>query len=157
MAVICFRDWMLRTWFTVIKNSETASRTSTKRRSTVALRGAWDRPTMKVMSVASNDLMKNETERTLARLLPEIRIEADVSVHVKKDEENVRDVIHQESAEADLVLLGLATPPPGRERAYAERLVELASGLRSFFFVKNNSLFIGDLLSADTSKDDAPL
>jgi amino acid transporter len=114
----------------------------------------WRNARIKVMSMASNELMKKETERTLARLLPEIRIDADVEVHVKKDDENVRDVIHQESADADLVLLGLATPAAGRERAYAERLVELAAGLRSFFFVKNNSLFIGDLLSPEASQDD---
>ena len=71
----------------------------------------------------------------------------DIEVRVKAPDESVRDVIHRESANADLVLLGLATPESGRERDYAERLTELAAGLRGFFFVKNNSLFIGDLVS----------
>jgi hypothetical protein len=99
--------------------------------------------------VASNDLMKIETERTLARLMPAIRIQASVEVRVKGAEESVRDVIHAESAEADVVLLGLATPRPGEELEYARRLFDLAGGLRGFFFVKNNSLFMGDLVSED--------
>jgi amino acid transporter len=109
----------------------------------------WRNARIRVLSVASNDLMKAETERNLARLLPEIRIQADVEVRVKAPDESVRDVIHAVSAEAELVLLGLATPEPGEEVQYAERLFELAEGLRSFFFVKNNSLFIGDLVSAE--------
>jgi hypothetical protein len=107
----------------------------------------WRNARIRVMSVASNELMKGETERTLARLLPDIRIEADVDVRVKGSDESVRDVIHEVSADADLVLLGLATPVAGQERVYAERLTELANGLKGFFFVKNNSLFIGDLVS----------
>ena len=61
----------------------------------------------------------------------------------------MRDVIHSVSGEAEVVLLGLATPEPGQEMQYAERLLELSEGLRGFYFVKNNSLFIGDLVSAD--------
>jgi amino acid transporter len=109
----------------------------------------WRDARIRVLSVASNALMKSETERALARLLPEIRIRADVEVRVRAADESVRDVIHAESADADLVLLGLATPTPGEEAEYAERLFELAEGLRGFFFVRNNSLFIGDLVSAE--------
>jgi hypothetical protein len=58
-------------------------------------------------------------------------------------------VIHAESGDADLVLLGLATPDVGAEEEYAERLREIAEGLESFFFVRNATLFIGSLVSAD--------
>jgi hypothetical protein len=109
----------------------------------------WRDARIRVLSVASNELMKVETELSLARLIPEIRIQADVEVRVKSPDESVRDVIHAESAEADVVLLGMATPKPGEELEYAERLFDLAEGLRGFFFVKNNSLFIGDLVSAE--------
>ncbi|MGH0038551.1 MAG: Na-K-Cl cotransporter [Myxococcota bacterium] len=109
----------------------------------------WRNARIRVLSVASNELMKVETERTLAALIPEIRIQAEVEVRVKAPDESVRDVIHGESANADVVLLGLATPARGEELEYAERLFELAEGLRGFFFVRNNSLFIGDLVSAE--------
>jgi potassium/chloride transporter 4/5/6 len=110
---------------------------------------AWRDARIRVLSLASNDLMRAETERQLGRLMPEIRIRGEVDVIVKPPDVSVKDVIHTESADADLVLLGLATPEPDAEAAYARRLCELAEGLESFLFVKNNSVFIGDLVSAE--------
>ena len=112
----------------------------------------WRDARIRVLSVASNELMKASTERQLARLIPLIRIEAEVEVIVKPPEESVRAVIHAESAEADLVLLGLASPTPGEEAAYAARLADLVEALPNFFLVKNNSLFIGDLVSPETER-----
>ena len=109
----------------------------------------WRNARIRVLSMASNELMKAETERMLEQLIPEIRIDAEVHVFVKPPEESVAQVIHAESGEADLVLLGLATPRPGEEDAYAKRISELASGLRGFFFVKNNTLFMGNLISTE--------
>ncbi len=59
------------------------------------------------------------------------------------------------SAEADLVLLGLACPEKGKESEYAERLVELTEGLASCFLVHNGSLFIGELVTP-TAEDESP-
>jgi len=97
--------------------------------------------------------MKESTENILAHLLPELRIEADVDVLVKPPETSIRELIQAESREADAVLLGLATPEEGQEAAYAERLAELAEGLPTFFFVKNSSLFVGGLVSAEGTTD----
>jgi potassium/chloride transporter 4/5/6 len=112
----------------------------------------WRDARIRVLSVASNELMKAETERTLAQLIPEIRIRADVEVVLRGAGESVKEVIHAESAEADLVLLGLATPPEGEEEAYAQRLIDLAEGLPALFFVKNSSLFIGDLVTGEEER-----
>jgi len=109
----------------------------------------WRDARIRIRSIASNDLMKAETERTLALLMPELRIEAEVEVFVKPPDAKVNQVIRSESATADVVLMGLAQPRTGEEHSYASKLVALADGLRSFFFVKNNSLFIGDLISTD--------
>jgi amino acid transporter len=117
----------------------------------------WRDTRIRVLSVASNELMRRETERTLARLLPEIRIDAEVEVRMRTGDESVRDVIHEVSGEADLVLLGLATPEAGGEREYAERITDLAAGLRGFFFVKNGSLFVGDLVSPAETRPEAPV
>jgi len=57
--------------------------------------------------------------------------------------------MHRESAEADTVLLGLATPHEGDEEASADRLTELASGFKNCFFVHNGSLFLGDLVTPE--------
>jgi potassium/chloride transporter 4/5/6 len=109
----------------------------------------WRDSRIRILSVASNELMKAETERVLARLVPAIRIRAEIDVVVKPAEVSVKQVIQAESGDADLVLLGLAEPEEGQETAYAERLTDLVEGLRAFFLVRNNSLFIGDLVSPE--------
>jgi hypothetical protein len=93
--------------------------------------------------------MRGQTERFLAQLIPEIRIQADVEVTVKAEEESVVNIMHRESGEADVVLLGLATPNEGDEEDYAERLDELAAGFRNCFFVHNGSLFLGGLVTPE--------
>jgi len=113
----------------------------------------WQDARVRILSVASNEHMKALTERMLSELMPAIRIRAEVEVVLKPADDSVLDVIHRSSAETDLVLLGLATPDEGEEEDYAERLIELAAGFRSFLFVKNASLFIGDLVSADEELD----
>jgi hypothetical protein len=107
---------------------------------------AWRSCRIRILSVASNDLMKKDTEVFLGKLIPEIRIAAEVRVLLKPRDRSIRDIIHRESKNADVVFLGLATPAPGDEESYAERLRELADGLPSFFFVKNATLFVGELV-----------
>lgn len=107
----------------------------------------WRDANIQIKSIASNRLMQEKTERLLARLIPEIRIKASIEVMVKPESITVRELIHQQSAGADLVFLGLATPEEGEEEDYALRLAELAAGLPSLIFVHNGSLFIGELVS----------
>ncbi|MFU8856663.1 MAG: Na-K-Cl cotransporter [Deferrisomatales bacterium] len=107
----------------------------------------WRGAHIRVLSIASNPLMKEKTEHILDHLLPALRISAQVEVLVKPPDTSIREVIQAESREADAVLLGLATPEEGQEEDYAVRLSELADGLPTFFFVKNASLFVGELVS----------
>jgi hypothetical protein len=65
-------------------------------------------------------------------------------------------VIQRESAEAEIVLLGLATPAPGEEAEYAQRLETLVGDLPSVFFVKNGSLFIGELITQGEEEEPEP-
>lgn len=107
----------------------------------------WRDADIQIKSIASNQLMQEKTERLLAQLIPEIRIKARIEVMVKPESITVKELIHQQSAKADLVFLGLATPEEGGEEDYAQRLTELAAGLPSLIFVHNGSLFIGELVS----------
>jgi amino acid transporter len=109
----------------------------------------WRNARIRILSIASNQLMKGQTERFLARLIPEIRIKADVDVTVRDEDESILDLMHRVSAAADVVLLGLASPKEGEEASYAERLAELAAGLKNCFFVHNGSLFLGDLVTPE--------
>ncbi|GAB4257132.1 MULTISPECIES: APC family permease [Deferrisoma] len=106
----------------------------------------WRRSTIRVLSIASNEMMREATERNLRLLMPEIRIEAEVEVLLRPAGGTVAEMIAERSGEADVVFLGLALPKPGDEAAYAQRLTALAAGLRTFFFVRNGSVFVGDLV-----------
>ncbi|MFC1854105.1 hypothetical protein ACFL27_28310, partial [candidate division CSSED10-310 bacterium] len=106
----------------------------------------WENVKIKIMSIASSEIMKTKTEKYLAALIPEIRIAAEPRVIMKPKDLTVREVIHQESSEADVVFFGLATLKPGEEVDYAQRLDYLAGDLPTVFFVKNSSLFMGELL-----------
>ncbi len=110
----------------------------------------WRDARIRVLSIASNPLMKQQTEAFLLKLLPEIRITAEIEVMVKSTDVSVTDMIHTESAAADLVVMGLASPEPGNELDYARRLSELAEGLPSCLFVHNGSLFVGELVSHES-------
>jgi hypothetical protein len=51
--------------------------------------------------------------------------------------------------EAEVVILGLATPERGEKAEYARRLEARCEGLPTVFFVKNAGLFVGDLVLPD--------
>ncbi|SHJ31603.1 Amino acid transporter [Malonomonas rubra DSM 5091] len=111
----------------------------------------WRDSTIRILSVASNELMKETTENFLASLIPEIRIDAEIEVMTRAEGESVKKIILEQSSGADLVMLGLATPEEGKEEDYARRLYQLAEGLPACVFVHNGSLFIGELVTPDES------
>jgi solute carrier family 12 (potassium/chloride transporter), member 4/6 len=113
----------------------------------------WRQARIRILSIASNALMKERTERALAQLIPEIRIEAQVEVQVKAEGRSVRDTIHAQSRGSDVVILGLATPEEGDEENHARRLSDLADGLSTCFFVNNGSLFIGELITGSAEAE----
>lgn len=109
---------------------------------------------VQVMSIASSEIMKTHTESALNQLIPEIRIHADVRVILNPPDATVIDVIQRESANAAVVFLGLQSPAPGDEQAYAAKLGKLAGELPVVIFVKNSSMFIGELLEPVGSGDE---
>jgi hypothetical protein len=116
----------------------------------------WRRAQIRILSIASTETMKDQTELALARLLPRTRMDVEVRVTVKEAEETVAAVIQRESADAEVVLMGLATPPRGEEAEYAQRMETLVGDLPLVFFVKNASLFIGELITPEEVEEETP-
>ena len=115
---------------------------------------AWRNARVRIMSLATTELVQQQNEAFLRRLVDEIRIDADIDVLLKDPDAKVADIIRRESRDAEVVMLGLATPARGAEAEYAARMESLSEGLPNVFFVKNASLFVGELLVAE--QDDAP-
>jgi potassium/chloride transporter 4/5/6 len=116
---------------------------------------SWRNARVKVMSLATTETMKQQNELNLKRLLSAIRIEADIEVLLKDPEAKVADVIRERSADAEVVLIGLATPDKGQEAEYAARLEVLTEGLPNVLFVKNASCFVGELITDEEEEDPA--
>lgn len=113
----------------------------------------WRDANIKIMSIASNEMIKQQTEKNLEELLPDIRIQAEPYVILKPEGKSIQTVIQEESADAEVVFMGLADPEKGKELAYADRMEKLAGDLPTVFFVKNSSLFTGGLLESSNSKN----
>ena len=112
----------------------------------------WRDARIHVLSVASNDLMKRQTEEALAYLMPQIRIDAEIDVMVRTESESIQDIIRRKSFGADVVFLGLATPEEGDEEEYARRLFDMVEFLPSCFLVHNGSVFMGELVTPDEAE-----
>jgi len=115
----------------------------------------WRDATIKIMSIASNEMVKEQTEKNLEEMLPDIRIQAEPRVIIKSEDKSILEIIQEESANAEVVFMGLADPDKGDEMAYAERLERLAGDLPTVFFVKNSTLFVGELLESSNSADNS--
>ncbi len=109
----------------------------------------WRDAQVQIMSIASNEIMKRKTQTELEMLIPRTRIEAEINVFEKPDDKTVMETIHEKSKNAEVIFFGLAVPEKGDEIQYAARLEALAGDLPIVFFVKNSSLFMGELLDLE--------
>lgn len=114
----------------------------------------WRDANVSIMSIASSEMMKTRTETFLNKLIPDIRMDAQARVIMKPKDLSVSELIQRESAEAEIVFLGLANPERGKEDEYADRLEALAGDLPVVFFVKNSSMFVGELLESPEEEFD---
>jgi len=112
----------------------------------LTLNPEWSNARVVVRCIARSEEERESQTRGLAALLSEVRIEADTQVIMKPEGKSVANVIHEESATADLVFLGLRDPGPGTVPEYAQRMEELAEGLKTTVFVRSAGEFAGKLV-----------
>jgi len=109
----------------------------------------WRDASIRILSVASNELVKTQTEQTLLKLLPESRIDAEIEIIVREKKVGIHEIIRRKSFEADVVFLGLEEPEEGKESDYALRIQDLVDCLPTCFLVHNGSLFRGELVTPE--------
>ena len=106
----------------------------------------WSDAELHVKTIASNAMTSQNTTQSLDDLIARCRIEATPKVLTRHEGETVHQIIHAESREADLVLMGLQSVAEGEEPAYLERLEKLVGDLPTVILVRAGGEFAGQLL-----------
>ncbi len=112
----------------------------------ISLNPEWRDARIRIMTIASSDMMAERNARMLERVIHAARIPAETEVLVRRTNQSVQDLIRERSVRADVVLMGLRATQPGEELEYAQRLEGLAEGLPTVIFVRSAGEFRGRLL-----------
>ena len=107
---------------------------------------SWRGSELMLKSIVDGEEEREKQRRSLTRLCQETRIEAKAEIIVRREGETVQELIKEHSRDATLVLLGLARPKKGQERAAAERIDALLEGMPNALLVRNSGPFRGALL-----------
>jgi len=94
----------------------------------------------------SSEEEQNPMFEKLKSLIAESRITAKCDVIIKQSDENVIDLMHNSSKDADIVFLGLALPDKNNEEQFAENLDKLVRGFKSTILVRNAESTQGELI-----------
>jgi solute carrier family 12 (potassium/chloride transporter), member 4/6 len=121
----------------------------------LSLNPAWRDARIVINSVATNEMTYERNRHLLERLTAAARIDATINLILKPEGTTVQEIIHERSADADVVLLGLRGNPPGDEAAYARRMQTMMDGLPSVLFVRNAGEFRGQLLGDEVEEQPA--
>jgi hypothetical protein len=112
----------------------------------LSLNPAWRDAEIQINSIATNQMIYEQNRHLLLTLTEAARIDATINVILKPEDVTVQEVIHEGSAHADVVLLGLRGNEPGEERDYADRMDSMLEGLSTVLFIRNAGEFRGQLL-----------
>ncbi len=118
----------------------------------LSLNPEWRDAEIQINSIATNEMIYDQSRHLLLTLTEAARIDATINVILKPEDATVQQVIHEGSAHADVVLLGLRGNEPGEEQAYAQRMTAMLEGLPTVLFVRNAGEFRGQLLG-DTMEE----
>ena len=106
----------------------------------------WRHAIVRLRTIVSSENERNPMDEKLKSLITESRIPAKYDVIIKKTNENVIDLMHNSSKDADIVFIGLALPEKNREEEFAENLDKLVIGFKSTILVRNSESTQGELL-----------
>jgi amino acid transporter len=107
---------------------------------------AWRGCSIRLLQVATSESTIKTTETDLGDMLDDARINAQIKILPPlKADENIQEVIRQESNKADLVILGLRSPEDGQEESFMERMTSFMENLPTTVLVR--SINIEDMFS----------
>ena len=110
------------------------------------LNADWRQAELFVRSIVQSEEERVAMTARLEEMILDARIDARADVIVQQDGDDVADLMHRSSSQADIAFLGLAPPDSGAEPEYAVRLAHLARGFNAAILVHNTGPFAGKLI-----------
>lgn len=99
---------------------------------------AWRQTTIRLLRVVTSEEGKAQTEMYMAQLLEEVRVRATPIVIVEPDRSrSFHTIVTEQSATADLVVLGVAVPKDDEEAVYAEQLNDLLAQIGTALLISS--------------------
>ena len=102
---------------------------------------AWRNAVIRILLITENKRKKASMKLRIKKLLNKHRMPAEVVIIFKKKSDDVHDIIKTRSAEADLIIMGMAEVQHGKEKDFIERADSLYNDLGTLALVKASSFF----------------
>ncbi len=98
----------------------------------------WKNAQVRVLKIIANPEREKLAHQAIEIALYKARLEADIKIIVEPQMNGkIPSIIEENSAEADLTVLGLPIPPKGEETAYADRVNSLIANLGTVLLVRS--------------------
>jgi hypothetical protein len=106
----------------------------------------WRHAKLRLRTIVSTEEEQNPMAEKLKSLMDESRISAKCDVILNNNNEDVIELMHKSSKDADIVFVGLGLPEMNREIEFAENLDKLVIGFKSTILVRNAESTEGELI-----------
>ncbi len=106
----------------------------------------WRQAKIRLRTIVSTEEERVLMNEKLKDLIEQARIMAESAVILKKQNEDVIELMHKASKDADIVFVGLALPELNKEIEFAENLEKLVVGFNSTILVRNYASTEGELI-----------
>ena len=98
----------------------------------------WERAKIRILSVVRDKELQVPLKNGIELTLPKTRIMAEVLVMVS--DAPFKEILHRNSANSDIVFLGLPKVDNANATEVARTMDEMCHGLKTTIFVQNNSM-----------------
>lgn len=110
----------------------------------IASSAKWSRAEIRVFTVVGDQIILAAAQRNLSKIVAESRVRAEPKViHRNPGGAPIVDVIAEQSADTDLVIMGLREPTEGETDAYVDHVNAIIEPLKTVLLVRASTQFDG--------------
>jgi len=99
----------------------------------------WKQSHIRIRSVVETDEEAEKLKSNIEKSLDEARINGNIKIISRSESDSFPEILHKESAEADIVFLGLRYTKQGEEENHMDKIRELSSVGNVCVFIQNNN------------------